>query len=144
MIYKTDEEVIELARAFEERTLPRSEWTHAAYGPFTIDVVLGMAVSTIIILMLINGFAFCEAFGVEPKGAMHRFGAFIAGLSGSTASANFKLLTVYSCAQYTKVSAGRAASLDNEVCICSAVPSNRRPQPPLKRVSPQNTAPCPT
>ena len=31
MILKTDEEVIELAKAFEERTLPKSEWTHAAH-----------------------------------------------------------------------------------------------------------------
>ena len=36
--------------------------------------VLGMALSTIIILMLINGFAFCEMIGVEPKGTMHRIG----------------------------------------------------------------------
>jgi hypothetical protein len=31
MIFKRDEEVIELAKAFEERTLPKSEWTHAAH-----------------------------------------------------------------------------------------------------------------
>ncbi|HEY8561344.1 MAG TPA: hypothetical protein VIL74_13285 [Pyrinomonadaceae bacterium] len=31
MIFKTDEEVILLARAFEERTLPKSDWTHAAH-----------------------------------------------------------------------------------------------------------------
>ncbi len=45
--------------------------------------VLGMAISTIIILMLINGFAICEAIRVAPKGAPHRVGAFLAGLSGS-------------------------------------------------------------
>ena len=45
--------------------------------------VLGMAISTIIILMLINGFAICEAIRVAPKGAPHRIGAFLAGLSGS-------------------------------------------------------------
>ena len=39
--------------------------------------VLGMAVSTIIILMLINGFAFCELLGVEPRGVWHRIGTFI-------------------------------------------------------------------
>jgi len=39
--------------------------------------VLGMAVSTIIILMLINGFAFCEMIGVPPEGAMHRLGSLI-------------------------------------------------------------------
>ena len=39
--------------------------------------VLGMALSTIIILMLINGFAFCELMGVEPRGMWHRIGTFI-------------------------------------------------------------------
>jgi Mn2+/Fe2+ NRAMP family transporter len=39
--------------------------------------VLGMALSTIIILMLINGFAFCELINVPPEGAMHRIGSFI-------------------------------------------------------------------
>jgi len=46
MIYKTDEEVKLLVRAFEERTLTKAEWTHAAhltvglyyclYSPFTV------------------------------------------------------------------------------------------------------------
>jgi hypothetical protein len=31
MFFKTDEEVVELAKSFEERTLPKSEWTHAAH-----------------------------------------------------------------------------------------------------------------
>lgn len=31
MIYKSDEEVILLAKAFEERTLQKTEWTHAAH-----------------------------------------------------------------------------------------------------------------
>ena len=39
--------------------------------------VLGMALSTIIILMLINGFAFCEMIGVPPEGNMHRLGSMI-------------------------------------------------------------------
>ncbi len=39
--------------------------------------VLGMALSTIIILMLINGFAFCEMIGVPPEGQMHRVGSMI-------------------------------------------------------------------
>ena len=39
--------------------------------------VLGMALSTIIILMLINGFAFCEAIGKEPTGMWHRVGSMI-------------------------------------------------------------------
>lgn len=45
--------------------------------------VFGMAISTIIILMLINGFAICEMFGVEPHGWPHRLGAISAGLVGS-------------------------------------------------------------
>lgn len=39
--------------------------------------VLGMAISTIIILMLINGFAFCELLDVPAEGIMHRIGSFI-------------------------------------------------------------------
>lgn len=31
MIYKTDEEINLLIKAFEERTLPKAEWTHAAH-----------------------------------------------------------------------------------------------------------------
>lgn len=57
-------------------------------GPTTSQVlfgvgVLGMAVSTIIILMLINGFAFCEMFGLPPHGWPHRIGALSVGLVGS-------------------------------------------------------------
>lgn len=39
--------------------------------------VLGMALSTIIILMVINGFAFCEMIGADANGPMHRYGAMI-------------------------------------------------------------------
>ena len=39
--------------------------------------VLGMAISTIIILMLINGFAFCELINVPAEGSMHRIGSFL-------------------------------------------------------------------
>jgi Mn2+/Fe2+ NRAMP family transporter len=45
--------------------------------------VLGMAVSTIIILMLINGFVICEMLGLEPKGTAHRIGCYLAGISGA-------------------------------------------------------------
>jgi hypothetical protein len=31
MLFTRDEEVNELAKAFQERTLPKSEWTHAAH-----------------------------------------------------------------------------------------------------------------
>lgn len=36
--------------------------------------VLGMALSTITILMLISGFTFCEIFGLPPEGWPHRLG----------------------------------------------------------------------
>jgi len=39
--------------------------------------VLGMALSTIIILMVINGFAFCEMIGADSAGPMFRLGALI-------------------------------------------------------------------
>ena len=45
--------------------------------------VLGMAISTIIILMLINGFVVCEVLGLPPKGMVHRAGALMAGLVGA-------------------------------------------------------------
>lgn len=48
--------------------------------------VLAMAVSTIIILMLINGFALCEALGHEPTSNTFRVGSLIAGLSGAIGS----------------------------------------------------------
>lgn len=45
--------------------------------------VLGMAVSTIIILMLINGFTVCEALGREPRGVLHRLGCLLPGITGA-------------------------------------------------------------
>lgn len=42
--------------------------------------VLAMALSTIIILMLISGFTFCEILDKEPTGWPHRIGCFIAGI----------------------------------------------------------------
>ena len=45
--------------------------------------VLGMAVSTIIILMLINGFTFTEALGVKTFGPMHRVGSYLPGVTGA-------------------------------------------------------------
>ncbi|MEZ6050581.1 MAG: divalent metal cation transporter [Planctomycetaceae bacterium] len=44
--------------------------------------VLGMAVSTIIILMLINGFVICEMLGLPSTGPVHRVGCYLAGVSG--------------------------------------------------------------
>ena len=45
--------------------------------------VLGMAISTIIILMLINGFTFTEALGVKTSGPLHRVGSYLPGLTGA-------------------------------------------------------------
>jgi hypothetical protein len=45
--------------------------------------VLGMAVSTIIILMLINGFCVTEMLGAPPGGMLHRVGALLPGITGS-------------------------------------------------------------
>jgi Mn2+/Fe2+ NRAMP family transporter len=39
--------------------------------------ILGMAISTIIILMLISGFTVCEMLGVPHRGWMHRFGCML-------------------------------------------------------------------
>ncbi len=44
--------------------------------------VIGMAVSTIIILMLINGFTFCEMFNKPGDRNIHLLGATIAGIGG--------------------------------------------------------------
>lgn len=46
--------------------------------------VVAMAISTIIILMLINGFVFCEMLGVVPRGMYHRIGCFMPALTGIT------------------------------------------------------------
>ena len=48
--------------------------------------VLAMAVSTIIILMLINGFALCEALGHEPTSNTFRTGCLLVGISGALGS----------------------------------------------------------
>ena len=45
--------------------------------------VLGMAVSTIIILMLINGFAITELLGAEIGGMKHKIGSILPGITGA-------------------------------------------------------------
>lgn len=45
--------------------------------------VFGMAISTIIILMLINGFVFCELFDQPGNATLHRLGAFAAACVGA-------------------------------------------------------------
>jgi Mn2+/Fe2+ NRAMP family transporter len=47
-----------------------AEFSHFIFG----FGVVGMAISSIIILMLINGFVVCEMLGVESKGWPHRLG----------------------------------------------------------------------
>jgi len=45
--------------------------------------IFGMGFSTIIILMLINGFVFTEIFGLEQGGPVHVIGCAVAGISGA-------------------------------------------------------------
>ncbi|MFP6739077.1 MAG: divalent metal cation transporter, partial [Planctomycetota bacterium] len=45
--------------------------------------VLGMALSTIIILMLINGFTICEMFNLPMSGMAYRVGSFLPGITGA-------------------------------------------------------------
>jgi len=45
--------------------------------------VLGMAVSTIIILMLINGFCITEMLGAPAGGGLHRLGSMLPGITGA-------------------------------------------------------------
>lgn len=58
------------------RTLEPLVGTNVAQKLFGVGV-LGMAISTIIILMIINGFAFCEMIGASPDGPMHRVGSLL-------------------------------------------------------------------
>ncbi len=76
----------------EMMTAKRSQWELAkALEPFAGTFfsqyvfgigVLAMAISTIIILMLINGFAVCEMLGVPDSGAPHRAGCILVGVIG--------------------------------------------------------------
>jgi len=45
--------------------------------------VVGMAISTIIILMLINGFVICEIAGKPTTGRLYQFGCLLAALAGA-------------------------------------------------------------
>ena len=45
--------------------------------------VVGMAVSTIIILMLINGFCLTEALGLQMGGTAHKIGSLLPGVTGA-------------------------------------------------------------
>ena len=55
--------------------------TGSAFAQYVFGIgVLGMALSSIIILMLINGFVLCEMLGVEPTGWPHRLGCLMPGV----------------------------------------------------------------
>ena len=66
-----------LANSLEELAGPRVSHTIFGVG------VVGMAVSSIIILMLINGFAVCEMAGRPSAGWLYRIGCLLPGISGA-------------------------------------------------------------
>lgn len=70
----------QLAGALE--SLAGRTWAHLIFG----IGVLAMAVSTIVILMLINGFALCEALGRDGCSSTFRTGALLAGIAGALGS----------------------------------------------------------
>ena len=74
MLIKRDSNV--LALSLEELT--GKTVAHVVFGVG----VLGMAISTIIILMLINGFTICELLGRESRGWVYRIGCILPGLTG--------------------------------------------------------------
>ncbi|MCP5550640.1 MAG: divalent metal cation transporter [Akkermansiaceae bacterium] len=60
------------------KALAGEGWSQTVFG---IGVV-GMAVSSIVILMLINGFTVCEMFGRPSRGWLYRVGALLPAVSG--------------------------------------------------------------
>lgn len=67
-------DAFQLARALEPLT-------GKAVAQYVFGIgVLGMALSTILVLMLISGFVVCEMLGLEPRGAPRRWGSLLAGL----------------------------------------------------------------
>ncbi len=55
------------------------------FSPIVFGIgVFGMGFSTIIILMLINGFVFCEASGKPESGGMYALGCGVAGVVGAS------------------------------------------------------------
>ena len=72
MLVKRD--AFHLAQSLE--TLTGKTFSHVVFG----IGVLGMALSTIIILMLISGFTVCEIAGLPHKGMAHFGGCMLAGL----------------------------------------------------------------
>jgi hypothetical protein len=76
MLVKRD--AFDLARALEN-LFGRGGLTQRVFGLG----VLGMAISTIIILMLINGFCITEMLGAASGGGLHRLGSLVPGITGS-------------------------------------------------------------
>jgi hypothetical protein len=76
MLVKRD--AFDLARALEN-LFGKGGLTQKIFGVG----VLGMAVSTIIILMVINGFCVTEMLSVSSGGMLHRLGAFLPGITGA-------------------------------------------------------------
>ena len=67
----------QLAGSLEKLT--GKNFSHVIFG----IGVLGMAISTIIILMLINGFTFCEMFNLPMSGRAYRVGSLLPGITGA-------------------------------------------------------------
>jgi len=92
MLVKRD--AFQLADSLEELT-DKKALSQTVFG----IGVLGMAISTIIILMLINGFVVTEMLGAEIGGMKHKIGSILPGITGalgflylwSNAEANFWL-----------------------------------------------------
>jgi len=92
MLVKRD--AFQLADSLEELT-DKKTLSQTVFG----IGVLGMAISTIIILMLINGFVVTEMLGAEIGGMKHKIGSILPGITGalgflylwSNAEANFWL-----------------------------------------------------
>ncbi|MBI97290.1 MAG: hypothetical protein CMO78_01905 [Verrucomicrobiales bacterium] len=76
MLVKRD--AFQLAGSLEQLT-GNAKATQTIFG---IGVV-GMAISTIIILMLINGFCITEAIGAEMGGTAHKIGSLLPGVTGA-------------------------------------------------------------
>lgn len=72
-------DAFDLAQSLEPLT--GRTWAHYAFG----TGVIGMALSTIIILMLINGFVVCEMAGRPSRGWLYKVGCLLPGLTGFTA-----------------------------------------------------------
>ena len=78
--------------------------------------VLGMGFSTIIILMLINGFTVCEMAGKPMTGTWHRIGCYLPGVTGALGA----LFLWKQAAFYLAVPLGRRQAPELQVIIANA------------------------